>query len=225
MLDVKNISFGFPHRPLLKDFSLTVQKGELIHISGPNGAGKSTLMALMAGLIPLDHGSVTYSYAGTGSDDKNLVDDDRRRWMEYVPAEANGLFPKMNAIENLSFWAELRHPRWSPTALKQKVVEELKFWGLGHPLLLGSFPAEKYSTGMKRRLALARLTLSQTPCWLLDEPVYGLDSTATDTFRSILDRHLQQGGLAVMISHDLAALKDLSYRKIILGAESKEPQS
>ncbi len=216
MLSVNKVSFGFPHRPILRDFSLTVQKGELVHISGPNGAGKSTLMSLIAGLIPVDRGSITYT------DPAGQEVDDRRWWIEYVPAEANGLFPKMNALQNLSFWAKLRGHSQSPKDLEKSLVAELKFWGLSHPLLLGPFPVEKYSTGMKRRLALARLTLSQTPCWLLDEPVYGLDAAATETFRNILDQHLKGGGLAVMISHDLAALKDLSYRKMVLNGDHGE---
>jgi heme exporter protein A len=216
MLSVNKVSFGFPHRPILRDFSLTVQKGELVHISGPNGAGKSTLMSLIAGLIPVDRGSITYT-----SESGQEVDD-RRWWIEYVPAEANGLFPKMNALQNLSFWAKLRGHNPSPKDLEKSLVAELKFWGLSHSLLLGPFPVEKYSTGMKRRLALARLTLSQTPCWLLDEPVYGLDAGATESFRNVLDQHLKRGGLAVMISHDLAALKDLSYRKMVLNSDQGE---
>jgi heme exporter protein A len=207
MLIVNKVSFGFPHRPILSHFELTVHRGELVHITGPNGAGKSTLMALIAGLIPLDKGEIKYL------DPQGVEVEDRRLCMEYVPAEANGLFAKMNALQNLRFWSALRFQKTST----QQLIEELQFWGLGHPLILDAFPVDKYSTGMKRRLALARLTLAKTECWLLDEPVYGLDAAATETFRQVLARHLKEGGLAVIISHDLAALKDLSYRRLDLG--------
>lgn len=207
MLVAENITFGFPHRPILREFSLTVKPGELVHVFGPNGAGKSTLMALIAGLIPPDKGSVRYIVQPEGQPAK-----DPRAYIEYVPAEANALFMKMNGIQNLNFWVQLRHGKMSQSAL----VDELAFWGLGHPLLLGHFPVEKYSTGMKRRLALARLRLAQTPCWLLDEPVYGLDTAATETFRMVLKHHLAKGGMSVMISHDLAAFQDIPHRKIEL---------
>ena len=212
MLVVENLSFGFPHRPILKNFSLTVNQGELVHISGPNGAGKSTLMALIAGLIPPDHGEVFFKT----SDGK--VVDNPRIFIEYMPAESNALFLKMNAPQNLAFWVNLRQGKVQNKIL----IDELRFWGLAHPLLLGNFPVEKYSTGMKRRLALARLRLASTPCWLLDEPVYGLDSGATGSFRSILKEHLSKGGMAVMISHDTSAFLEIPHRKIDLGRIQEE---
>jgi heme exporter protein A len=79
-----------------------------------------------------------------------------------------------------------------------------------------NFPVEKYSTGMKRRLALARLMLSGATCWLLDEPVYGLDTAALATFSHQLEQHLKAGGMTLVISHDTAPLRGLISRTIHL---------
>lgn len=206
MLHIRELSFGFRHRPLFSDLTLCVDRGELVHLVGPNGAGKSTCMAVIAGLLAAGKGTVEYTPQG-----QNPASD-RRLYLEYLPAEANGLYVKMSARDNLRFWASLRGIHLSDQAL----LDALSTWGLDHPLLIDRFPVEKYSTGMKRRLALTRLTLSPAPCWLLDEPVYGLDTTAMEVFRRALTFHLERGGMAIVISHDLSALMGLSPRTVRL---------
>lgn len=206
MLHIKELSFGFRHRQLFRDLTLCVERGELVHLVGPNGAGKSTCMAVIAGLLAPDQGTVQYTLDG------ERQAEDRRVYLEYLPAEANGLYVKMSARDNLRFWASLRG--MNPT--DQELLEALSTWGLNHPLLIDRFPVEKYSTGMKRRLALTRLALSPAPCWLLDEPVYGLDAAAMEVFRRALKAHLHRGGQALVISHDLAALAGLSPRTVHL---------
>lgn len=210
MLKVQNVSFGFRHRPLLRDVSLTLAAGELLHLTGPNGAGKSTFMSIVAGLLTPEKGTIEFF---PGSEASAAVDD-RRRFQEYLPAEANGLYVKMDAMQNLLFWTQLRGLKNNLPA----VHAELARWNLDHPLLRDGFPVEKFSTGMKRRLALARLALSPSPLWLLDEPVYGLDAQAVGIFRKLLGDHLAKGGLALLISHDLAAVEGLKLRSLALGA-------
>ncbi len=211
MLALKKLGFGFRHRPLFQDLSFTVEPGELVHLSGPNGAGKSTLMAVAAGLLEPTSGSVEY-LPGKGPD----AADDRRVYMEYLPAEANGLYVKMDATQNLLFWSRLRGRELERAA----VHDALGVWNLNHPLLRDDFPVEKFSTGMKRRLALARLALSPAPCWLLDEPVYGLDVEAMGIFTEMLGAHLKKGGLALVVSHDLKPIEKLTTRTVALKGRS-----
>ena len=205
MLAITNLSFGFRHRRLFDALSLTAEAGELLHIAGPNGAGKSTFMAVVAGLLAPERGEVDYKLNGTSV-------EDRRCYLEYLPAEANGLYLKMSAVQNLQFWSRLRGRDLSVDA----VCAALEPWNLNHPFLRDGFPVEKFSTGMKRRLALARLDLSPAPCWLLDEPVYGLDAEAMMVFHQRLAAHLKKGGTAVVISHDLQPLAGLITRTVSL---------
>jgi heme exporter protein A len=208
MLALQKLGFGFRHRPLFQDLSFTVAPGELVHLAGPNGAGKSTLMAVVAGLLEPTAGQVEYR---PGKDSANPADD-RRVFMEYLPAEANGLYVKMDATQNLEFWGRLRGKELA----KVDIHAALRVWNLDHPLLRDDFPVEKFSTGMKRRLALARLALSPAPCWLLDEPLYGLDVEAMAIFTGMLDAHLKKGGLALVVSHDLKPLEKLITRTVTL---------
>lgn len=211
MLVVSRLSFGYRHRRLFSELSMTVAAGELVHLAGPNGAGKSTCMAIIAGLLTADGGSVEFFPSPGG-----VAAEDRRHWQEYLPAEGNGLYLKMDATQNLLFWSRLRGLNLDAEA----VHAALDPWGLSHPLLRQGFAVEKFSTGMKRRLALARLALSPAPCWLLDEPVYGLDAQAMDIFQARLSAHLQRGGMALVVSHDLKPLTGLISRSVALGAQT-----
>jgi heme exporter protein A len=129
-----------------------------------------------------------------------------------LPAEANGLFLKMDALHNLSFWCALRGVEAEPERLRAALAR----WQLDHPLLSRGFPVEKFSTGMKRRLALARLGLTPSPCWLLDEPLYGLDTDAVAVFRGMLQDHLRRGGAALVVSHELGAFQGLDKTTVTL---------
>ncbi|SMF29637.1 heme ABC exporter ATP-binding protein CcmA [Pseudobacteriovorax antillogorgiicola] len=196
MLQVKNLNFGYKFRPILRGVGFELKPGELLHITGPNGCGKTTLMSILAGLIRETGGTITYVHEGQAC-------KDRRSYIEYLPAEANGLYGKMDAMDNLRFWMSLRgHPTQDQT-----IVDELKMWSLDHPLIRKNFPVEKFSTGMKRRLSLARVHLSNTPVWLLDEPLYGLDIKGIEQFQAILREHLDRGGSAAVVSHDTAPLQ------------------
>ncbi|WP_141734703.1 heme ABC exporter ATP-binding protein CcmA [Oligoflexus tunisiensis] len=207
MLKIHNLEFRYQFRRILQGVSFASTAGEIVHIVGPNGAGKTTLMTILAGLRREHAGSIEYHKA------PGQIVDDRRDYIEYLPAEANALYGKMDAITNLRFWQNLRGRKSSDEAL----VQELALWDLDHPLIRQNFPVERFSTGMKRRLALARVKLSETPCWLLDEPLYGLDTKGIQTFQGMLQTHLQEGGQAWIVSHDTAPLSIFKLRTLDLG--------
>mgnify|MGYP006228985009 CR=1 FL=1 len=198
MLVVDQLTFGFRNRPLFKNVSFKVEPSKCLQLAGPNGVGKSTMMSILAGLIKASEGTIEFETDGK-------PEKDRREFVEYLPAEANGLYMKMDALSNLTFWAKLR----GADASDQDLTDALERWDLNHPFLRDGFPVEKFSTGMKRRLALARMSLSNAPCWLLDEPLYGLDAKAVSAARELIQNHITKGGMAVVISHDLVPFEGL----------------
>jgi heme ABC exporter ATP-binding subunit CcmA len=208
MLKISELTFGFRSRRLFEKISVELRPGELVHIAGPNGAGKSTFMSIIAGILAPQSGSIEF-YPGV---EASAPVDDRRKYLEYLPAEANGMYTKMSAVENLKFWSSLR----GRDVLGQLVFEALDTWGLNHQVIRDQLAIDKFSTGMKRRLALARLQLSGTPCWLLDEPIYGLDTKGLEAFHNILKNHLSSKGMCLVVSHDMKPLEGLKVRTLDL---------
>lgn len=208
MLKISELTFGYRSRRLFEKISVELRPGELVHIAGPNGAGKSTFMSIIAGILAPQSGSIEF-FPGT---EASAPVDDRRKYLEYLPAEANGMYTKMSAVENLKFWSNLRGRDVSGRVL----FDALETWGLNHPVIRDQLAIDKFSTGMKRRLALARLQLSGVPCWLLDEPIYGLDTKGLEAFHNILKNHLNAQGMCLVVSHDLKPLEGLKIRTLDL---------
>ena len=205
MLCAEDLHFSYQGPPILSKLSFSVKPGELVRVSGANGAGKTTLIRIMAGLLKPQMGRIFFkSAAGEREDYASLIG--------YIAAESNGLFPSLDAFSNLQFWVKLMG--WDVCDLR--IREELSNWQLGSPLLKG-FPVSRFSTGMKRRMAMARISLSQSLIWLLDEPLFGLDVNSIEKVQGIIQRHLDSNGLVIAVSHDLSLVSGLKSREIFLG--------
>ncbi len=207
MLQISSLSFRYDHVELFQHLSFTVKPGEILHLRGSNGVGKSTLLAILAGLLSPSAGQVTW-----GKEEAGFPSLQRGEFFAYLAAEANGLYLQLNALSNLRFWSSLS----SEPLAEETIRTALLRWGLASPLLQERLAVGFLSTGMRRRLALARVSLSPAPCWLLDEPIYGLDTRGVELFREALQNHVEQGGMAVVVSHDLVSLAGLTVRQYVL---------
>lgn len=202
MLKIDRLGFSFGTRSLFRDISFEMNAGEIVRIAGPNGSGKSTLLSLIAGLLDGAAGKITF--AG---------DEDPRAWTAWLPADANALNPNLSAVANLQFWQDLRG-----LATPSSVLEStLSHWGLKGGFIQNHLPVGLFSTGMKRRLALARLDLSEARLWMLDEPLFGLDDAACKKFRERLALHLHGKGAAIVITHDERLLEGIDVSTVDLG--------
>ena len=191
MLEVKDISFAYGnHRPLFKDLSFTLNRGEILRITGSNGKGKSTLMKCLLGLLTADKGEVLF--------DGDLDLYNLRANTEYIAPETNAHFEDLSATENIETWTSLKGLTHSTAHTETQLAD----WGFRDQYLIKKLPVEKFSTGMKRRLAIVRISLSESPLWFLDEPIYGLDKEGVSKFTNLLQKHVNNGGMALMISHD-----------------------
>jgi heme exporter protein A len=200
LITVQDLAFSFPGRQLFSALSFRVHTRELLQIQGSNGVGKSTLVKILAGFIAQTAGTVEVPFLG----DKRAID--------YLPSEANGLYLKLSAIDNLRFWAELGGQQPTDSALNA----HLERVGLAQKMVATHIPVGKFSTGMKRRLALARLVAGNAPLWLLDEPVFGLDAEGISCFREILSSHINQGGGCIIVTHDRAAIEGMAQSQLKL---------
>ncbi len=204
MIHITDATFAYPLRALFADLNVTVNDGELLHVCGANGTGKSTLLQILAGLIKLQRGKIEFSPS----------EHDPRQLVEYLPADGSGLFPKLSAHDNLRFWSQLRHTDVSD----QQITTELQRWQLAAPALR-FLPVEKFSTGMRRRTALARVMLAKARYWLLDEPFNGLDQHGIETCVGMLREHLQSGGCVVISAHEASYFQSCKPKVLHLGRQ------
>ncbi|MEI8027895.1 MAG: heme ABC exporter ATP-binding protein CcmA [Pseudomonadota bacterium] len=198
VLEVTNLSFGYSlGRQILVNINLSCQGGEVVHIKGSNGRGKSTFIKILAGLIRPQVGTLSWT-------------DDQKVMMpfetcEYLAAEHNGLNDELTAMDNLRFWPSLKGAQVTDPL----VLKVLERWGLSGKLIQSNLTIARFSTGMKRRLALARVCLSNSRIWLLDEPTYGLDTQGLSALKDMIQDHKGKGGLTLVVSHEPGELSKL----------------
>jgi sodium transport system ATP-binding protein len=167
--------------------SFAVGAGEVCGLLGPNGAGKTTTLRMAATLLSPDEGQLWID----GVDAQEAPLEARRR-LGYVPAEA-GLPPRLSPREVVSLFAELH----GITAPRQRAVALLEELGAG-PWL--DRPCGTLSTGMKRRVVLARALVHDPAVLLLDEPTDGLDVGGRREVLAMLRRRAAEAGCAVLLS-------------------------
>ncbi len=150
--------------PSLDGISLQIARGQIFGLLGPNGAGKTTLISLLAGLLPLQQGRITF-------DGQPLAEARRTSptAVALVPQE-NAVYPMLTVLENLQFFAGVQN---IAGALRtRRIAEALAFCRLEQ---VTHKPAAQLSGGLRRRLNLAIGLLGDPQLLLLDEPTVGVD--------------------------------------------------
>jgi heme exporter protein A len=170
-------------RLVFRDIDFSVAAGGALLLTGPNGAGKSTLLRLIAGLLRPTAGTLLWDGADTLADPPMHA-----RRVAYV-GHLDAIKAGLTAAENLRFAARVGGG---------DIGMALDAVGLGE---LADLPGRMLSAGQRRRLALARLALSDAPIWLLDEPTLGLDAASIERFATMLAVHRDGGGLVLAATH------------------------
>lgn len=184
---MQGVDFWRSDRQVLAGVNFEVSGGDCVHVLGPNGAGKSTLLRIVVGLLTPEQGAVLW-----GGRPTRAQRDDFCAATCYL-AHIDGLKPEFTAHENLSFDAGLRRQ-----VREEEIAEALSQVGLSHgrDQLVGTM-----SAGQRRRLAMARVTLTAAPLWILDEPYTSLDSGGAALVAALIGRHLDTGGGALIAAH------------------------
>lgn len=182
MLQADRVAAFRGERLVLQDISFQVDPGDALLLIGPNGAGKSTLLRVLAGLVRPEAGSVLWN----GEDALADLPEHAGR-LAYL-GHQDAIKPALTTSENLHF----------PPGSRAGIGAALARLGLAG---LADVPARMLSSGQRRRLALARVSLSRTPLWLLDEPTLGLDAAALEAAGGLFADHRAAGGIVVAATH------------------------
>ena len=171
---------------LFENLSFSVESGQMLVIEGKNGSGKTSLLRILSGIRQQDEGSV--NWCGENIDKLGAA---YRQDIAYL-GHNNGIKHELTAIENLQM------VRIYGKISDRSVDDVLETIGL---LDKADLKTSNLSAGQKRRLAMARLLLTDCCLWILDEPLTALDKAGIQLFEGLLNQHITGGGIAVLSSH------------------------
>jgi heme exporter protein A len=168
-------------RTVFTDVNFTVESGNFLQLTGPNGAGKSSLLRLIAGL-----GDPVQGHLKLERGDGGLSLGEQAHYIAHGEASKSAL----SVAENLAFWRDFLGGGDLFGALAAVKLASL-----------ADYPVALLSEGQKRRLALARLALTDRPIWLLDEPSVGLDADSQKLLVGLMRQRLKTNGIIIAATH------------------------
>ncbi len=205
-IEVKDLVKTYNHRiTALKGISLAIEKGDVVGYLGPNGAGKTTTIKILTNLIKPTSGQAYI----------NGVDISRRpkEALRYVGSlvEVPGVYDYLTPYEMLTYFSKVY--RMNGGQRNRRIDAVLELVGLSDKARekIGSF-----STGMQRRLVIAKAVLHSPEILILDEPVLGLDPKGMKEIRQLIRRFHDQGMTVFLSSHLLGEVNETCNRVILL---------
>ncbi|HZZ93120.1 MAG TPA: ABC transporter ATP-binding protein [Usitatibacter sp.] len=204
-LEIRGLLKQFGGKPAVDGLDLTVPQGEFHALLGPNGAGKTTTLRIVAGLTTADQGSVSVLGRDLATDPMGA-----RRVLAFLSDDPM-LYGKLDALEYLEFVAGL----WSlePRGARARAVELLELLGLAEQ---ARQRVERYSRGMRQKLALAGALIHDPALMILDEPLTGLDAAAARLVKDLLVARVRAGGTVILTTHILEIAERLAERISII---------
>ncbi|MEL6576303.1 MAG: LPS export ABC transporter ATP-binding protein [Pseudomonadota bacterium] len=206
-LIIRGLGKAYRRRPVVRDVSFTLERGEVVGLLGPNGAGKTTCFYMVIGLIPADTGEIHVDGV-----DVSLLPMYRRARMGlgYLPQEAS-IFRGLTVEDNILAVLELSI---RDRQLRQQSLDSLLGeFSITH---LRRAPASALSGGERRRVEIARCLASNPRYVLLDEPFAGVDPIAVGDIRDLVG-HLKDRGIGVLITdHNVRETLEIIDRAYIL---------
>ena len=210
LISARNLSFAYAGAPALLDVSIDIHAGEMLAIVGRNGAGKSTLARLLVGLLKPQAGTLTLF--GQPAAKWKVQDLANRIALVFQNPEHQFL---TDTVADEIGYSLLARGITEASARAKAIAETLQLLGLTgyeqiHPFAL---PA-----GMKRRLGVATMLVSQPQILLVDEPTYGQDKQMTQTLMALMEDIRRQGIAVVMITHDMRLVQEYAGRVVVMSA-------
>ena len=207
LLELDRVSFAYQNdRPILRDISLKMFKGERVAIVGKNGAGKSTLAKALCRFIDTEG-----EYRWQGQDIKGDSIKERAERIGYVLQNPNQMISTTMIFDEVALGLRLRG--LAEVEIEERVHAVLKTCGLYE---FRSWPISALSFGQKKRVTIASILVLNPEIILLDEPTAGQDQRHYTEMMDFLDELNQQGHTIIMITHDMQLMLDYSDRAIVV---------
>ncbi len=192
MIETHHLYKTFDKFNAVENLNLAVNAGEIFAFLGPNGAGKTTTMRMLACLIAPTSGEATVAGLRVGRDDEQI------RARIGILTEAPGLYEKLNAVQNLDFYARLYGLDVNTRA--KQIDRYLNILGLGERR---AEPVGNFSKGMKQKLSIARALLHEPQVVFFDEPTSALDPESAKVVRDFIAELKSEGRTIFLCTHNL----------------------
>ncbi|PKP01317.1 MAG: glycine/betaine ABC transporter ATP-binding protein [Bacteroidetes bacterium HGW-Bacteroidetes-9] len=209
IIDIQNVTKSYQTgAPVLRDVTLTIDKGGFITIIGPSGCGKTTLMRLINGMTNFDSGCIIVMNKDLENWDKIQL----RRSIGYA-IQQGGLFPHLTVRQNIEFVLSISG---KDIQITNERVSDLAAMMSFDDRQLDGFPSS-LSGGQQQRVGVARALASQPEIVLMDEPLGALDNITRRKLQSELkEMHRKLGITFVMVTHDLHEAFTLGTQVVIM---------
>ena len=212
LVELRHVTFGYDERPVLRDLSLTVPRGQVTVLMGASGGGKTTVLRLIGGQQRANAGAVLVDGQDVGAmDEARLYAARRRMGMLF---QFGALFTDLSVFDNVAF------PLREHTTLIEPLVRDIVLMKLDAVGLRGAreLMPSQVSGGMARRVAMARAIALDPELVMYDEPFAGLDPISLGTSARLI-RQLNDalGITSIVVSHDVAETFRIADKVIILG--------
>lgn len=191
-------------RLLFDDLAFRLEPGQALLLEGRNGSGKTSLLRILCGIRLPESGTVEWC----GKDIQRLGPDYYEH-TAYV-GHRDGIKLELTPLENLAMARALG--KASTDNDLQMALEQVDLYGFE------DVPTRNLSAGQKRRLALARLLVTEAQLWILDEPFTSLDRHGIEIVEGLVEQHLSRGGMVAMTTHHRVNLDDGRQQRINLSS-------
>ncbi|MCW9048622.1 MAG: cytochrome c biogenesis heme-transporting ATPase CcmA [Gammaproteobacteria bacterium] len=208
-LHLKSISCTRGYRDLFTNLEFELCPGQVIRVEGKNGSGKTSLLRIMAGLAQPLEGEVLWQGRKI-----HHAESDYFQNLLFLGHRAAIKF-ELTPVENLCM-AKSLHGSKTENGIEEALYQ-IGLYGFE------DIPCAQLSAGQKRRVALAQLFLTQAKCWILDEPYTSLDVNAVSMLEGLFAKHLNNGGMLVITSHQPITIPAGEQRKLVLPNTQLEP--
>ena len=205
LLSAKSLFCERDDRILFEGLDLTLYEAEMLQIEGRNGSGKTTLLRILSGLSSHFEGELYWQGEVLGEVKEEFLAD-----LVYIGHQP-GVSGQLTAEENLRWHCAL-HPTLNVDKLDYAIAQV----GLKG---FEDLPAYQLSAGQKRRIALARLYMSDAKLWILDEPFTAIDKAGVAAKEALMLKHMSCGGSVILTTH-----QDLSEHMPVRTLSLGEPQ-
>lgn len=205
MLEAKKLGCVRGARRLFRDLNFAIVPGTFLQVTGANGSGKTSLLRIICGLIAAEEGEITWQGCSLRS-----LGEDYARQLTYI-GHRTGIKEELTSVENLRIANGLAGIDLTRSDAR-RALDSIGLAGRE------DLPARFLSEGQRRRSALARLITGDTRLWVLDEVLASLDAAAIKIIKGLIEGHLNQGGMAIVATHQELRISAGSFQRLELAS-------